>query len=192
MGTFEQNFKKAGVSNEVISDVINVTYTKSENEKQNNANFYAAAMRKCEELIDSDTLAEAMYNRSCCKTGFRLNNAKKLASENGDKTLSEKLELLGKLKYMGHPQLTKDGDIYTGYCAGSGTPDNLKCSCWQLGGCLPDEGKMSVSYCLCCAGHFRYHYQIALGLKLRVKEVVTSVFKEPSQYCSFLLEIVDK
>ena len=32
--------------------------------------------------------------------------------------------------------------------------------------------------------------QKALGLKLRVKEVVTSVFGDPPQCCSFLMEIV--
>jgi hypothetical protein len=49
---------------------------------------------------------------------------------------------------------------------------------------------MPVSYCLCCGGHFKFHYQKALGLKLRVKEVVTSIFGEPPQYCSFILEII--
>ena len=191
MSTFDQNLKKAGVSDEIIADVINVTYSKSKNEKQNNADFYAAALNKCDELLEYDTLAEAMFDRACCKGGYRLSNAKKLAKESKDKTLAEKLELLGQLKYMGHPQLTEEGDIFTGYCAGSGTPDKLKCSCWQLSGCVPKESKMPLSYCLCCAGHFRYHYQIALGLKLRVKKVVTSVFNEPAQYCSFLLEIVD-
>jgi hypothetical protein len=50
---------------------------------------------------------------------------------------------------------------------------------------------MPLSYCLCCGGHFVFHYQKALGLKLRVKEVVTSVFGDPPQYCSFLLEIIN-
>jgi hypothetical protein len=192
MSTFDQNLKQAGISDDIIAEIMSVTYSHSKNEKQDNADFYAAALKKCDELLDFDTVAEAMFDRACSKGGYRLSNAKKIAKESKDKTLAEKLELLGQLKYMGHPQLTEEGDIFTGYCAGSGTLDNLKCSCWQLSGCLPKEGKMPLSYCLCCAGHFRYHYQIALGLKLRVKKVLTSVFNEPSQYCSFLLEIVNK
>ena len=187
---FEKHLKKAGVSNEVIGQIVNILYQESSDEKQDNANYCAAVMAKCDELLDFDVTAEMMFNRACCKTGFRLNNARMIAREHGDKSLEEKLELLGQQKYMGHPRLNENGDIFTGGCAGSGKPGNLKCSCWRFDGHFPAERKMPLSYCLCCAGHFKYHYQKALGLKLRVKEVVTSVFGDPPKYCSFILEIV--
>lgn len=34
---------------------------------------------------------------------------------------------------------------------------------------------VSKTYCYCCAEHFRFHYQIALGIKLQTKEVVLRV-----------------
>ena len=125
---FGKHLKKAGVSGERIEQIISVPYPQSENEKQDSANFYAAAIAQCDELLDFDVLAEAMFARACCKSGFRLNNARKIAKEHGDKSLEEKLELLGRQKYMGHPRLTENGELYTGHCAGSGEPGNLRCS----------------------------------------------------------------
>ena len=63
--------------------------------------------------------------------------------------------------------------------------------CWNFSGCVPVSGPMPLSYCLCCAGHFRFHYEKALGVKLRVKQVVSSNInsgaKEP---CVFLFQIM--
>jgi len=187
---FEKHLKKAGIKEELIERIVNIPYSQSDDEKQDNCNYCAAVMAKCDELLSFDEIREVMLDRACCKGGFRLNNARMIAREHSDESLEKKLELLGRQKWMGHPRLTDDGDIYTDMCAGSGTPDDLKCSCWRFGGRYPSEGNMPLSYCLCCGGHFVFHYQKALGLKLRVKEVVTSVFGTPPQHCSFLLEIV--
>jgi hypothetical protein len=188
---FGKYLKKAGVNDELAERIINVEYDENSDEKQDNANYCAAVMTECDALLDHNTIADMMLARACCKTGFRLKNARMIAKEHGDKTLEEKLELLGRQKYMGHPYMTEDGYIATGHCAGSGEPGALRCSCWRFSGKLPSGGKMPLSYCLCCGGHFAFHYQKALGLKLRVKEVVTSVFGDPPQYCSFLLEIIN-
>lgn len=194
MGTnheeFEKVFKKAGIDDKLIGQILSVQYQTSNKKEQDNANYCAAVIDKCNELLDFDVLAEAMFHRACCKSGFRLSNAKEIAKEHADKTLEEKLELLGQKKYMGKPHLTEDGKIYTEMCAGSGTPDKLTCSCWRFKGCVSSGGKMPVNYCLCCAGHFRFHYQTALGLKLRVHKIVSSVFGEPPQYCSFLFDVI--
>ena len=189
---FEKNLKKAGVNDKIINKIVNASYKESDDEKQDNANYFAAVMEKCNKLLDFDIIAEVMFHRACCKGGFRLENSRKIAREHSENTLEQKLELLGQQKYMGHPHLTENGEIYTEHCAGSGTPDDLKCSCWRFKGTLPAKGKMPLSYCLCCAGHFRFHYEKALGVKLRVKKIVSSVFDEPPQYCSFLYEIVEK
>jgi hypothetical protein len=49
---------------------------------------------------------------------------------------------------------------------------------------------VSITYCYCCAGHFRHHYQNALGIKLKTKKVISSVLnslgKKP---CQFVYEI---
>jgi hypothetical protein len=184
--TFAEALEKAGTGKPAMVKILGVEYARDGDPKQDTANFMAAALPKCEELLGFDKLAEVMFHRACCKSGFRLKNAEKLNREHGGKPLDEKLELLGRLKYMGCPRLNADGDIET---VGVGRMD--RCPCWQLGGNAPAGGSMPLSYCLCCAGHFRFHYEKALGLKLRVKRVVSSILhsggKEP---CVFVYEIV--
>ena len=189
---YEKSLRCAGVGEETVAQIVDVPYQASGDEKQDSANYCAAVMAKCDELLDFDTTAETMFHRACCKDGWRLENSEKVAKRRAGKSLEKKLKLLGKQKYMGHPRLTENGDIFTGHCAGSGSPEALRCSCWNFDGALPEQGKMPLSYCLCCAGHFRHHYQIALGVQLRVKEVVSSVFGETPDYCSFLFEIVEE
>lgn len=189
---YENCLRCAGVSEDVAAQIVDVPYQASEDERQDNANYCAAVMAKCDELLDFDTTAEMMFHRACCKDGGRLKNSQNVAKWHGNQPLEKKLKALGKKKYMGHPRLTEDGDIFTGHCAGSGPSATKRCSCWNFDGALPEQGKMPLSYCLCCAGHFRFHYQIALGVKLWVKEVVSSVFGEQPDYCSFLFEIVEQ
>lgn len=47
------------------------------------------------------------------------------------------------------------------------------------GGHEPADGPMPREYCLCCGGHVVFHYQKALGLKLKVVEVENSAFIDP-------------
>ncbi len=184
--TFQEALRKTVTDETIIESILSVDYPKDTNPKQDNANFMAAAMRKADELLPFDTIAKVMFHRACCKSGYRLDNAKQFAREHMDKPLAEKLTLLGQLQYMGSPRLNPDGDIETvgvGHMAG--------CPCWNFSGCVPVNGPMPLSYCLCCGGHFMFHYQKALGLKLRIKQVVSSNInsgaKEP---CVFIYEIV--
>lgn len=186
---FRRSLKKADVDEAVIDELTGLDYEHDSDESQDNANYFFTAMRRCEELLGFDKTAEVMYNRSCCKSGFRLKNAVKMARENGGRPLDEKLEILGTLKYMGRPHLDENGDIYLD-AVGSPGSENYSCPCWNLNGKLPKAGRMPLSYCLCCAGHFMFHYQKALGLTLRVRKVVSSILNsEGKENCAFIYEI---
>lgn len=184
--TFAEALRKAGIDEQSAESILGVEYAHDADPKQDAANFMAAALPRCEELLGFDKTAEVMFHRACCKGGFRLENAKKMNREHGSKPLDEKLELLGRLKYMGSPRLNVDGDIET---VGIGLMD--RCPCWQLGGHTPEGEPMPLTYCLCCAGHFRFHYERALSLRLRVKRVASSILnsrgREP---CTFVYEII--
>jgi hypothetical protein len=184
--TFAEALEKAGADRDSIDGILNADYARDGDPKQDGANFFAAALRKCEELLGFDKTAEVMFHRACCKSGSRFENSKKLNREHGCKPLSEKLELLGQLRYMGKPTLNADGDIET-----VGVGRMGRCPCWQLGGRTPTDGPMPLAYCLCCAGHFRFHYEKALGLKLKVKKVVSSILNsEGREPCAFVYEIL--
>ncbi len=187
---FKEALRVAKVDDEIVKQITNVAYPRTiDNPQQEEADFMAAALMKCEELLGFEKTAEVMFHRSCCKSGFRLANARQLAREHGEKPLKERLFLLGNLKWMGKPELTADGNIMT-VAVGSNATKNMTCSCGRLGGCKPKSAAMPLSYCLCCAGHFRFHYEKALGLKLKVKQVVSSILnsngREP---CVFVYRV---
>lgn len=187
---FVEAMVKNAVPNHVINDIITVVYQADKNKEQENANYYAKAIPKCEELIGFDKMAEVMFDKACCKSGYRLSNAKQMNKEYGTKPIPEKLAILASLKYMGHPYLNEDGDIVTD-AVGSHYSTNMTCPCWMLKGHKPADGKMPLTYCLCCAGHFMFHYQKALNLELRVKKVVSSILNsEGKEPCVFIYEIV--
>lgn len=188
---FDKHLRKAKVDEAVIREIMNVDYHKDElNSKQDSVNFMVAAMKKCEELLDYNTISEVMYDRACCKTGIRLKNSRLFAKEHRDKTMQEKLKLLGEVKYMGKPFLNKNLDIET-IAVGSDNGINMVCPCWHFSGAKPDEGVMPLSYCKCCGGHFMFHYQKALGVKLRLKKVVSSILNSNGEKpCVFIYEIL--
>lgn len=188
--SFDENLMKLQINDNIIEEIMNVDYPNDKsNPKQDYANFMSAAMQKCEELLDYDTISEVMYDRSCCKSGSRLNNSRKFAKEHSNKTLEEKLKLLHDVRYMGKPYINKDGDIET-LAVGSYSNKNMTCPCWYLSNTTPTNGPMPLSYCKCCGGHFKFHYQKALGIKLRLKEVVSSILNsEGNKPCVFIYEI---
>jgi len=51
---------------------------------------------------------------------------------------------------------------------------------------------VSKTYCYRCAGHFRFHYQIALGVNHRTKDVVSSTLnslqKEPCRFTYYIIK----
>ena len=89
---------------------------------------------------------------------------------------------------MGKPVLNPDGTI----TAGIGDEGGFDCPCPVFTNVKLD-GPVSKTYCYCCAGHYRFHYQIALNRKLVTKTVISSILnsakKEP---CRFVYEIVDE
>jgi len=188
---FDVHLRNAGVDEAIIAQIMSVEYCRDEgNAKQNEANFMAAALRKSEELLDDDMLSEVMFDRACCKTGYRLANSRAFAKEHKDKPLEEKLALLHDVKNMGHPFLNADGDIESVAVFWRGV-QGVKCPCWQINGNQPVDGPMPLAYCRCCAGHFRFHYQKALGLKLRLKQVKSSLLNsEGKEPCVFVYEIL--
>lgn len=187
---FKQSMEKRRIPTDTIKQILDVEYQKDSNKAQDNANFFAKAMQRCEDLLGFDLTAKIMFQGACCKSGYRLENAKKLNKEHGNKTLIEKLTLLGTLQYMGHPYINEDGDIVS-EAIGSQNHEKMTCPCWNFNGCMPVDERMPLSYCLCCAGHFMFHYQKALGAKLRVKKVISSILNsQGAEPCVFIYEIV--
>jgi hypothetical protein len=118
-----------------------------------------------------------------------LNGARNLPKNMPKKRWRKNSSCLHRYSGWAPPRLNADGDIET--VAVDAGMDGNDCPCWQLGGHTPQDEKMPLTYCLCCAGHFRFHYQKSLGLKLRVKHVASSILHSGgNKPCVFVYEIV--
>lgn len=153
-----------------------------------------ALIDKMDSLLTREQCLAVMEKQGCCKSGSRDKDCKEFAKKNADKPLAEKVRLLSTVQYMMVPVLGDDNTItvtYGGYQNGVHT-GKTTCSCGSIKK-LTNPYTVSQTYCGCCAGHFLYHYQNALGVKLKLKEIKSSpLSSHGEQPCSFVFEVLDK
>jgi hypothetical protein len=154
-----------------------------EKDDGNDPHIIIPVIDKMDELLTKEQILAVMEQQGCCKSGKRDKDCKAFAKEHADKTLAEKVALLPTIQYMMAPQLNDDGTLTVTWGEGN-------CSCGAIKK-LKQPFNVSDTYCGCCAGHFLYHYQNALGVKLKLKEIVSSPLntngKKP---CSLTFEIL--
>jgi len=148
---------------------------------------------KMDELLTKEQCLSIMEKQGCCKGGKRDKDCKAFAKEHSDKTLAEKLALISSIQYMMSPCLNADGTFtiafgghQNGVHAGKYT-----CSCGSIKK-LKQPFSVSPTYCGCCAGHLLYHYQNALGVKLKLKEINSSPLNTNGEKpCKFTFEVLN-
>lgn len=191
MERFAPSLREHGVSEEIIAR-INEGYDELSSgiPKKDKAAYFARAMEILDECVDKDTLRDIMDEHGCCKSGARLKASKAFNKENAGLTLEEKLAKIKDVPNMGYPRLTDDGKIEIQavyYKVG----DSYRCACPNFND-GKHKGSVSRSYCMCCAGHFRFHYEKMLGLKLKLDEVLSSPLDTGGkENCAFVFEVVE-
>ena len=190
--TAVQRFKNALQEYQVGEDVSAQIFAGYEtisdrSKKEKRAAFFIQAIERMESLLDRELCHDIRDACACSKGGWRLKAVQKVAKECDGQSIEQKLQALGRVTHMGNPVLNEDGTI----TAQIGDVGGLQCPCPVFGG-VELERTISKTYCYCCAGHFRHHYQIALGKRLRTRDVVSSALesrgKEP---CRFVYEILE-
>ena len=159
----------------------------------NNPINIISLIEKMDELLTKEQCLSIMEKQGCCKGGQRDKDCRAFALEHVGKTLSEKLALMSSIQYMMSPCLNDDGtftitfgDYQNGVHAGKNT-----CSCSSIKR-LKQPFSISPTYCGCCAGHFLFHYQNALGVKLKLKEINSSPLNTNGEKsCSFTFEVLN-
>lgn len=153
-----------------------------------------ALIDKMDALLTKEQCLAIMEKQGCCKGGQRDRDCKAFALEHGDKPFLEKLALISSIPYMMCPHLNDDGtftitfgDYHNGVHSGKYT-----CSCGSIKK-LKQPFSVSPTYCGCCAGHFLYHYQNALGVKLKLKEIISSPLNTNGEKpCEFVFELAER
>jgi hypothetical protein len=151
-------------------------------------------IEKMDELLTKEQCLTIMAEQGCCKSGKRDKDCKAFAKEHAKKTIEEKLKLIGSVENMMLPQVNDDGTFtitMSGYQNGVHT-GKTTCSCGLIKK-LKQPFSVSPTYCGCCAGHFRYHYQNMLGVAIKLKDIVSSPLNTNGEEpCKFVFEIEQK
>lgn len=143
----------------------------SSSPKTRRAAFFSRAASILDEGLGWQDRRELMEFNACCKGGQRANVIKEFVADNSSLSLAEKITALVDVPNMGRPYLHADGTIiaHIDYLVDG----KFHCPCPNFHQLKITE-RISSTYCLCCAGHFRHHYQKALGIRLETKEIVSS------------------
>lgn len=147
-----------------------------------------AAINQMEALLSHEQCLSVMGKLGCCKSGKRDKDCKTFGKQNKSRPLDEKIALLSSIQNMGQPRLNEDGTITTGIVWFQDGVYNCACPTIKK---LKKPVSVTSIYCGCCAGHFLYHYENALQVRLKLKEIVSSpICTNGEKPCEFTFELI--
>lgn len=183
-----ESMQKAGIPDE-ITEQFDFTELKG-----NRPEPVLAVINKMDELLTREQCLDIMGEQGCCKSGKRDRDCREFAKKYADRSVEERLRLVSEVEYMMTPQINDDGTFIvtmSGYQNGVHT-GKTTCSCGMIKK-LKQPFSVSPTYCGCCAGHFRYHYQNMLGVGIRLKAILSSPLNTNGEEpCRFLFETEKK
>ena len=141
-------------------------------------------------LLTKEQCLSIMEEQGCAKTEKVSAKHREFGKEYSDKSIKEKVELCSELdtQHKGNCKINSDGTITISFKYGE--KGNFHCPCGPIRK-TPKPCNISLTYCGCCAGHMKYLYQYSLGVKLRLKEIVSSMANSDGEKpCEFIYEII--
>lgn len=145
----------------------------SKTDKLTKAAYFTQALDVMSDSLGIEKTREIFEANGCCKTGTRLKASKEFARINDKISIEDKLAKIAKAPYMnmGSPYIDDNGDIVVN-AVSYFVDGKYQCACPSISK-QPTQPK-TKEYCYCCAGHFKFHYEIMLNKKLKTKEIVSS------------------
>jgi len=150
-------------------------------------------IEQMDKLLTQEQRLLVMEEQGCHKTGHMDRINKEFASTHADKSIKERISLLNDENVTPNvPCCINDDGTFSIYWE-IGEKENYQCVC----ACIrrmkkenPDTDNISKTFCGCCGGHIRHHYQNILGIKLKLIDVVSSpINSNGKSRCEFLFEI---
>ena len=174
--------KQTMLAHHIPSDVLAQFDFSEENTPEAQVAFAAQMDR----LLTKAQILGIMEEQGCNKNEPSAAFMEKL---NG-KTVAERLEVLNAMDITesAHGRINDDGTLSVFWHF----EDNGKyfCVCPVIGE-LAEQADVSLTYCGCCSGHVKFHFEHQLGVKLRLKETVSSpLSSNGAKYCEHLFEII--
>jgi hypothetical protein len=177
-----ETMRKQGISKETLAQ-----FTFSET---GNSEVVMDLINQMDKLLSKEQCLSIMQEQGCCKSGIGPKAHTAFGSDNAGKPLAEKIELLNGVEGMPHKapcRLNDDGTLSVYW--GAENMRGRSCPCGFTGK-LPDDYVVPLTFCGCCGGHIRNNYQKSLGVKLQLKEIVSSSSSSNGKKrCEFLYRI---
>lgn len=180
-----EQLESASIDREIISRIMagreDILKTTSPAEK---ADWLRIAMTRMDNLLDLPT-RKAVREPCACRLGKQ--SAKfSQAVYRDNPTFEARIAALNKTytSFGGGVWVQDSGEIIVRFAPKG--PQGYLCSC------LPKAEKpLSVTYCFCCGGQVKHHFQISLGLKLEATPCGTALSTGGKEPCTFSLKIVE-
>ena len=133
-------------------------------------------INKMDELLTEDECLRIMECQGCLRSGSLDSAYRAFYKAHREKSLIEKLDLLSSRRFdCGEPcRLNEDGSISVYLCQPDTSP--MRCGCATVRRLEGRSIRVSPIYCGCCAGHVRYHFQHALGIKMKLLRIASTPF----------------
>ncbi|MFZ5354029.1 MAG: hypothetical protein ACOZCL_15095 [Bacillota bacterium] len=193
---YPERLKKSLVEYQLDDSLIQQVFEgfesiKDTSPKKEKVLFMRQAMKILDESLDYNKRYEIIDTCACClggETGKKVRDFAK-SIKGKEMTLAEKIQILRETRPFDTSAELHDNDIiYDGVFYK--VDDEYRCACGCIGNFELEE-PISSTFCLCCAGHFRYHLQKALDIKLKTINIesspIESMGKKP---CVFVFQII--
>lgn len=178
---------------EAIVREINAGYEDvvSKTNKKTKSAYMKQALDVMNAKLPKEKVQEIVEANACCKSGARLKASRQFAEAHKDDSMEQRLALISQRPYlnMGRAELNADGDLIV-HAVSAYENDRYECVCPTVSHVRRDY-EIPREYCYCCGGHFKFHYEIMLGVKLELLEIVSSPHDtEGREPCVFRYRIV--
>ena len=151
-------------------------------------------INQMDKLLTHEQCLAIMEEQGCNKSDKVTEPFSAFGAKHADKTVREKITLFDEIKSGHKPsyRLNQDGTLSIFWDGWDSKKSN--CVCTVIRRLYKNRGgsfNVSKTFCGCCAGHVRNTFQCALGVELRLKEIVSSpISSEDRDQCEFLFELL--
>ena len=187
-----QAIKKAMFDQKMPKEIIE-QFTFSQTE-ENIVEEVVSLLNQMDKLLTEEQRLSIMEEDGCYKTGQADEMNASFGRIHEGKTVEERIALFNDENV--HPNVpchvNADGTLTVFWEIGE--KGFYHCVCAQFNKLKenqPQTKNITKTFCGCCGGHIRHHYQNILGVKLKLIEIVSSpISSNGEKRCEFLFEIM--
>jgi hypothetical protein len=181
MKNIRETMVKQGISEEIMAQMPF--------DGQNNLEDILTLINQMDKLLSEEQRLRIMEQQGCSTTGRHVKFHRDFAERNAGKTLAEKLEQSGELFFVDEPPCSLNGDGTLSVFWSSGAEGAYRCVCGYMKD-VEQPLTISPTFCGCCGAHARKNLQRSLGVKLKLRQIVSSAASSGGEKrCEFLYDV---